>query len=602
MGNREKYTQLQLSKFLGALFLVLLGFSANAQFDFVNRVNFTPQIDTLFFEHRSGTRHIDSMDVAYYGQFPSFFNNGRGVLPYFQSLNNFGTYRYFFVDERPVFLADYHFTALPYAGFFYSFGGGGEQVLDFRYSQNVGQNFNLSFRFHRNVSDQANAGFQMRRTEVLSNDVSMNLNYHKGKINSFFEAYFGFDNYHESFGLDSANIMNPNFELLQIATNRSNAAVRTRRAQVSWRTEYALVDDSTKSLKYVLQPSFHTFQRRFQDSLLSPPFYQDYLIDSMRTRDSWEEPHVLLENGLQFKALGMQIYGGFVFDFFQYYNFGKRAERLDGYLVGALKFTKNRFDLDAKVRYFLLGTPGEFQNFARINYGITEKLNVGGSMLFDRTFPEFFQLLYRGNALEYDYSNQSINPTTRFKLEGQIGYGKEQKIQAGVAYMNITNLYYLQNAAWNFDGQQQFLSPSLSWNVQWKKLVWQGTARYFTGEKQLLGAPDYHLNTRLFLDGALFKAQRLKVATGVDFHYFDGYQVFAYQPELGVFAQGSTNPLLPSTNMMLNAFVNLQMDRFRFFVSVNRINTLFEARTSMVEGIAFRPFFIRMGLSWDFVN
>ena len=54
--------------------------------------------------------------------------------------------------------------------------------------------------------------------------------------------------------------------------------------------------------------------------------------------------------------------------------------------------------------------------------------------------------------------------------------------------------------------------------------------------------------------------------------------------------------------MMLNAFVNLQMDRFRFFVSVNSINTLFEARTSMVEGIAFRPFFIRMGLSWDFVN
>jgi hypothetical protein len=44
------------------------------------------------------------------------------------------------------------------------------------------------------------------------------------------------------------------------------------------------------------------------------------------------------------------------------------------------------------------------------------------------------------------------------------------------------------------------------------------------------------------------------------------------------------------------------MDRFRFFVSVNRINTLFETRTSMVEGIAFRPFFIRMGLSWDFVN
>jgi hypothetical protein len=601
MGNRLKYAQLPVLKFLGALFSVLLGFTSFAQFDFVNRTSFTPQIDTLFFEHRSGTRHIDSMDVAYYGQFPSYFNNGRGVLPYFQTLNNFGTYRYFFVDERPVYRANYHYTALPYAGFYYSFGGGGEQLLDLRYAQNIGKNFNLSFRLHRAVSDRPSAGFLMRRSEVLSNDVSLNLHYHKGKINSFLEAYFGFDNYLENFGLDSTNLLNNNALLIQVPANRANASVRTRRAQVSWRTEYALVEDSTKSLKYVLQPSFHTFQRRFQDSLIGQN-YPNWLIDSMRTRDSWEEPHILLENGLQFKALGMQIYGGFVFDFFQYYNFGKRAERLDGYLVGALKFNKKGLDLDAKVRYFLLGTPGEFQNFARITYGFTDKLNVGGNMLFDRTFPEFFQLLYRGNAVEYDYSNQSINPTTRFKLEGQIGYGKKHKMQAGLAYMNVTNLYYLQNAAWNFDGQQQFLSPSLSWNVQWKKLVWQGSARYFTGEKQLLGAPDYHLNTRLFLDGALFKAQRLKVATGVDFHYFDGYQVFAYQPELGVFAQNTANPLLPSTNMMLNAFVNLQMDRFRFFVSVNRINTLFEARTSMVEGIAFRPFFIRMGLSWDFVN
>jgi hypothetical protein len=601
MENKSKYPDLPLNHWLSIVVCLLLSFGSFSQFGFVRQHRFTPKIDTLLLEHRSGGAHIDSLDLAYYGLHPTIFNNGRGILPFFQDLNQYGTYRYFFVDERPVYRADYHFTALPYTGFFYSFGGGGEQVLDFRYSQNVGQNFNLSFRFHRAVSDRPNAGFLMRRSEVLSNDLSVNLNYHKGKWSSFLEASFGFDKYHENFGLDGAALTNEQLFLVQIPVNRLDATVQTRKAQVAWRTEYALVEDSIKSLKYVFQPSFHTFQRRFEDSLIGQN-YSNWLIDSMNTRDSWEEPHALLENGLQFKSKGLQIYGGFVLDYFQYFNFGKRAERLDGYLVGALKFTKNRLNLDANMRYFLLGTPGEFQNFARIKYGFTDKLNVGGNILFDRTFPEFFQLLYRGNALEYDYTNQSINPTTRFKLEGHISYGRKQRIQAGVAYMNITNLYYLQNAAWNFDGQQQFLSPSLSWNVQWKKLVWQGSARYFTGEKQLLGAPDYHLNTRLFLDGALFKAQRLKVATGVDFHYFDGYQVFAYQPELGVFAQNTANPLLPSTNMMLNAFVNLQMDRFRFFVSVNRINTLFEARTSMVEGVAFRPFFIRMGLSWDFVN
>lgn len=522
-------------------------------------------------------------------------------MPFFQSLNDFGSYRYFFVDERPVYRADYHFTALPYAGFYYSFGGGGEQVMDLRYSQNVGQNFNLSFRFHRAVSDRPTAGFLMRRAEVLSNDVSLNLHYRKGKWNAFLEAYFGYDSYHENFGLDSASLANPQFLLVQIPVNRDNAAARTRRSQVTWRTEYAFVEDSSKTLKYVFQPSFHTFQRRFQDSLIGQN-YPNWFIDSMITRDSWEEPHAILENGFLFKTKGLYLYGGFVFDYFQYHNFGRRAERLDGYITGALKFQMNNLDVAAKARYFLFGTAGEFQNSGQLNYHLTEKLSAGGDFIFDRTFPEFFQLFYRSNFVDYDYTNQVISPTTRFKLEGRLAYGKKRKVSAGLTYMNVSNLYYMQNLAWSFDGQQQFLSPSLSWNLQWKKLVWQGRARYFTGEKQILGAPDYHLNSRLFLDGALFKAQRLKVATGVDFHYFDGYQVFAYHPELGVFAQGSANTLLPQSNMMLNAFVNLQMDRFRLFVSVNRINDLFQSRSVMVEEIPFRPFFIRMGLSWDFVN
>jgi hypothetical protein len=601
MGNSQSHIRNGLSKWTFIALLALFAFPVLSQFDFVNTHRFTPKIDTLLFEHRSGTNHIDSMDLAYYGGYPSIFNNGRGILPYFQSLNNYGSYRYFFTDERPVYRAGYQFTALPYAGFYYSFGGGGEQVLDLRYSQNVGQNFNLSFRFHRAVSDRPTSGFLMRRSEIVSNDVSLNLHYHKGKWNSFLETYFGFDNYHENFGLNSAGLLNEALFLVQIPENRSFASVRTRRAQVALRTEYALVEDSIKTLKYVFQPSFHTFQRRFRDSLLNDT-YSFWLLDSMKTRDSWEEPHALLENGFLFKTKDLELYGGFVFDYFQYYNFGRRAERLDGYITGALKLQVNQLNLAAKVRYFLFGTPGEFQNFAQLNYKLTEKISANGDFIFDRTFPEFFQLYYSANAVNYDYSNENISPTTRFKLEGQISYGEKRKVSAGVAYMNVSNLYYLQNLTWNFDGQQQFIAPHIAWDLQWKKLVWQGRARYFSGQKDLLSTPDYHLQTRLFLDGALFKAQRLKVATGVDFHYFDGYQVFAYQPELGVFAQSTSSALLPQTNMMLNAFVNLQMDRFRFFVSVNRINELFQSRSAMVEGIPFRPFFIRMGLSWDFVN
>jgi len=590
---------------LGRIGLILIfsvvTFFSNAQFDFVSRHAFAPEVDSITFDKRSGPEHIDSMDLAYYNLFPTLFNNGRAIMPFFQSMNTFGSYRYFFTDERPIYRANYHFSGLPYTGFFYSFGGGGEQILDLRYTQNVGQSFNISFRYNRSVSDQSSAGFEMRRSEYITNDISMNFHYHKGKFNSFLESYFGFDNYHENFGLDSLGLSQIDFPLVQLPVNNGTAFVRTRRAQVDWRNEFTLLKDSVTSLKYVFKPGFHTFQRRYRDSLLFENF-DTWQIDSMNTRDSWEEPHILLENGVSLQKRNLQLYGGFVFDYFHFYNFGKRAERLDGYLIGAVKYASNKLKLNGDLRYFVFGTPGELNSKLMTSYQIAPKVNVSSRIGLDRFYPEFFQLFYTSNHLSYNNSQNDLAPTSRFFGELKATYGTKRKMGLSGSYLNVANLYYFSGSNWSFDGNQQIYALGLNWDLKWKKLVFQGNARLFSGEKNLLGTPDYHVYSRLFLDGALFKAQRLKIATGLDFHFFQGYQVFSYQPEIGVFNQATGDLILQQQNLMLNAFVNLQMDRFRFFLSVNRINTLFENRKVLIENVPFRPFFIRLGLSWDFVN
>jgi hypothetical protein len=601
MGSKSLNTKQIILKitFLVSLFVWR---GLNAQYNFVERAAFTPKIDTLRFDHRSGGAHIDSLDKAYYDLFPTLFNAGRGYLPQFRAMSSWGTYRHYFSDERPSYRADYHFTALPYTGFFYAFGSGGEQVLDLRYTQNIGKNFNLSFRYHRTVADPIQTAFLMRNIETKSNDVSFKLHYNKRRVNSFLSTYYSFDNYRENFGTDATQNQINTFPLEQLPIRNTIAAARIRRLQINLRNEYDLSRDSSQAFLWVSNLGLHNFQRRYKDSI-SLGSFDSWIYDSMNTLDLWEEPHLLIENGLQLDLKQWKIYGGFHLDYFTYFNREIRESRLDGILQGAAKLKTDKILWNNHLRFFIFGTPGEYNLNSTLSYSLDEKWQVGYEAVHERIFPEFFQLHFRGNHIAYDYSSTTISPSVRTYLEGSATYGKKRQLKFSVAYLNVNNLYYFENQGWNFTGKQNVLAPALSWKLKRGPFGWNGKAKYFLGEKELFFSPDYFVSTRLFLDGALFKAKRLKVATGIEAQYLSGHQTLAYLPELGVFGQFNGVATLPQQNLIINAFVNLQMDRFRFFLAANRINTLFEPEAgNFVESYPLRPFFIRAGITWDFVN
>lgn len=578
------------------------GNTLRGQYNFVERSAFTPKIDTLFIEHRSGGAKIDSLDKAYYDLFPTLFNTGRGYLPQFLSLATWGNHRHFLADERPIYRADYHYTALPYTGFFYSFGSGGEQILDLRYTQNIGTNINLSFRYHRTTADPVRTAFLMRNIETQTNDVSFNLHYNKKRVNSFLSTYYGFDNYRENFGTDASQAQINTFPLEQLPVRNTIAAGRIRRLQVHWRNEYDLSRDSSQALVWVSNLGLHNFQRRYKDSVDFGSF-GSWVYDSMNTQDIWEEPHLLVENGFQMNLNKWQAYGGFLFDYFTYFNKEIRASRLDGVIHGAAQMNTSKIHWQHDLRFFVFGTPGEYNLKSKLQFSVNEQWTLGYDVLHERIYPEFFQWHFRGNHIAYDYSTTAISPSVRTYLEGFATYGKKRQLRLSAAYLNVNNLYYFENQGWNFTGKQNVFAPALAWKLKKGPFGWNGKAQYFLGEKELFFSPDYFLSSRLFLDGALFKAKRLKVATGVEAQYLSGHQTLAYLPELGVFGQFNGVATLPQQNLIINAFVNLQMDRFRFFLAAQRINSLFEPEVGgFVEAYPLRPFFIRAGITWDFVN
>lgn len=599
--NIGQIAQKRIALLSGVFVLLFHATIVSAQFNFVERHNFTPKIDTLYASHRSGGEFIDSLDKAYYDLYPTLFNVGRAYLPFFQPLHQWGTYRHFFSDERPVYRADYHFTALPFTGFFYSFGSGGEQVLDLRYTQNVGQNFNLSFRYHRTIADPVRTAFLMRNMETQANDLSLNLHFHKKRLNSFLSLYYGFDNNRENFGLD---LNNPNinvFPLEQLPVMNTNANVRIRRLQTNLRNEYDLSRDSSQTVLFVSNLGFHNFQRRYKDSLLIP--FESWIYDSLNTTDIWEEPHLLIEQGFLLKQKHYSAYAGFHLDYFTYFNRTIRSSRLDGIIQGALDYQKDKFSFKGDLRFFVFGTPGEYNLNAKANYQINARWNTGIHFLHERIYPEFFQLHFTGNHFAYDYSGQDIAPTVRTFTEPYIAFGQKRQIQFSVAHLIVNNLYSFLGSGWDFSGSQNVVAPALSLQLRKGALGWNSKAQFFEGRKSDFFAPDYLVSSRLFLDGALFKAKKLKIATGIEAHYFDGYETLAYHPEIGVFGPYFGAENLQQQNLLLNFFINMQMDRFRFFIAANRINTLFEERVGgIVDGYPMRPFFIRMGIVWDFVN
>jgi hypothetical protein len=323
----------------------------------------------------------------------------------------------------------------------------------------------------------------------------------------------------------------------------------------------------------------------------------------MNTTDLWEEPHAVLENGFQLKNKSFTFYGGFLLDFYRYMNRNFRNDRLDGTVRASLNYHNRDWILHVDGQFYVFGTPGEYNLNANLRYKIAPKISANITANVQRIFPEFFQLNYLGNRFAYNYNPSDFDPSQCLNSSAKLSLGEKQVVTLGVDYSQVNNLYVFDSLGWNDGTNQNFLAPNLDLKVQAGIFNWNGSAKFYFGNKASLLLPDFMASTRVYLNASLFKAKRLKIATGAEFQYFNGLPNMLYFPELGLFSSTSLAPALPPTNLFLNAFVNIEIDRFRFFINANRINQLFEPNvTALVRDYPVRPFFIRMGLTWDFIN
>ena len=568
------------------------------QYDFYERNYLEPDMDTVYFNMRSGTRHIDSLDISYYNLNPSLFNNGRGYLPEYRELKDWGTYRHLFADERVTYKAKHHFTALPYVGFFYSFGGGGDQVMDLRYIHNLTEKINLSFRYHRSADNG-----QMRGTRVDNNELSLKLSYIGQRFRSYGDGYYAFDNYMENGGISETQTLEP-FTIDIFQTNKTDATVRVKRANITIKNFLSIGKDSLSPWNLYFSPSFHTYHRRFEELNLSPELQATANYSSTYTTDNFQEPHLLLDAGILFSKKRFKFSAGYVYDYWLFTNHSNRFSGVDNYLVSAIKWEFGKFHFTNDFRFFITGNPFEFRDNAKLTYHFSEKSRVGAELLIENYFIEPFQMRYSAN--HFDWQNDYAGSTPTNRLFGEVFYefrGK-QKVRIDIRQLVINNQYVFQNGDWAPSGvTQSVFTPRLTGELRFGKFVSQSNLEYFVSNKAVIQHPDYRIRTRFLLDTPLFKAKRLLVATGVEVNYVSDYRVVSYIPELGVYHYGNNTENFKFNPLQLDFFINLQADRFRFFIQANGLNNFWDSSPRFnAESHPVRPFFMRLGLCWDFVN
>lgn len=589
---------MSLKKLFALLVIVWCSGMSVAQYNFYERNYLEPEADTVLFDKRSGTRHIDSLDRAYYNYQPSLFNNGRAYLPEFRDVKDWGTYRHLFADERPFYKADYHFTALPYVGFFYSFGGGGDQVLDLRYTHNFGNRVNLSFRYHRSADNG-----QMRNMSVNNNDLSLKLSYRGNHFRSYLDAYYGYDKYSESGGVTASQNLEP-FTIDLFQTRKNDARAKVQRAYITSKNFLVLGKDSLSPWNVYFSPSWYVYERRYEETLSDTALINNANYSSTYTSDNWQEPHLLLDAGILFNKGKFRFSAGYTYDYWVYSNHANRIASSDNYLVSGLKWDFGKFRLDNDFRFFITGNPFEFSDKAKLTFAWNEKNRVGAEFLIENYFLEPFQMRYSAN--HFDWSNAYTNSTSTKRIFGNVFYefSGKQKVRVNIRQLVINNQYLFENGNWSATGTtQSVFTPSLSVSLRFWKFSSNTSAELFVSDKSVLQHPDYRIRSRFFFDSPVFKAKRLKIATGVEVNYIPNYRVASYIPELGLFYYSNAIQNNSINSLQLDFFLNFEIERFRFFVSANGLNNLWDNSPRFyAEGYPVRPFFLRLGLSWDFVN
>jgi hypothetical protein len=552
-------------------------------------------MDSIDQTYRSGGVALDSTDAVNVGQMNLRAAGGFGGTHEFNLARAMALSPAGFSFLQYQRKANILFSGLPHLGFQYAFGSYGNQALNVEFHQFYSPKTHLHFNLHRVTSNGA-----LRNSNFVLNDVNIQFFHEKKKYATHFDAYYGSYNYAENRGIESDSLL-PIFPIEFIPVN-GDGFNEVRKVDIHWQNYYRLLGDTALGQGLKFQTRYELVGRVYEEQDFLGLNYDNIYIDTFNTRDQYQTASLKNGGGYYFSSKYFQLDATLNHRLWRYQNLGLFRDTNEVFVQSNLWLKLGAVQLRNTFYLNTLGALGELSNLTNASVDLADKFHVSGRLLFENRLPIPHQRFYAGNNVQWQLN--TLNTQQILNIGGRAAYGDSNKVIAQLDWTNVTNGLYFINNTWRQDTLGLISVGALSLkgelHVGSFHLYPSATVRFNTANFSF--QPNFSTRNRIVYKTKLFKTQRLIFALGADVGYDTEYNHFTYNNLTGTLDPNSSVFLTPSM-MRVNAFTAFQISQFRFFIRAENVDYFWNPETNRIDGnLPIMPFFIRIGLSWDFFN
>ena len=556
----------------------------------------TYRYDTLTIDHRI-LGPIDSIDSKS-GDLPTTFELGNSILSATgQSVDRL--LNDYLDVAQPAFTgwAKMEFSALPYLGFSYSFGGQGSQFIRTKYIQSFNNRVLLNIDYKRNQG-----GGVIRNAAFRSNDVKVQLE-SKGKRFSFQlrGAYLN-DSVQHPGGtiLDTTNFIE-NFGVDLLPVNRSNASSNYQRGRAEAVTYLNLTNDSINQFGLSTSHLLSVSNRRYSEFDTLFGLYNQINIDSNQTNDKYNVSSISNGAGLFWMRNAWFIDGHLLHRYWRVNNLGSDFDTTEINLHSNLVWNGRKLKLKNSLALNIVGAFNEWCNSTSIATNWKD-FQVTGQLQLRNDAPTPLQRRYYGNT--YAYSLAEIGLQNVLHLSGEIGYqtgDKKYAVSGLLDYAGINGAYLFNDSSWvKSSGTINMVQVGLKGRATFGPL--SVLPKMITSIQEEGYLPRFQGYLRLLLKGNVFEAKKLELYGGVDASIISEFKHRIYNPAMNNYDWFALPGVTPQL-INVHAFVGLSVATFRFYARFENIGYFWNNKEIReVQNYPIAGTRVRVGITWDFFN
>ncbi len=586
------------------------------------KMNLIPEPDKSFYEDTLTNEFYRYLpQYKYTDHFYGYVNPGTPMLPMIFSHRTPNHKFWFFNNYYPYITHHsdiiYFDATRPFTIFNFAGGAVNQELVRFFHTQNVNPQFNFGFNINIINSD---GHYMYNKAKV--NSLSFFKSYTKRRYQTHSSFIFNKIDHFENAGIKLDSIFeNTDIRAQNLDVNLSKAQnslsqlgfkhtheyrIGSFSADTIYRESDTLINRIFDGRMSVLQTiGFDRYYRIYED--IPSSFYSNIYQDSLLTFDSVALKH--FEHGLFIKldlinipsdTILLSFIGGVRSEFFDYN--ATVSQNIYQYhnLSAKLLYRSSKHDFSSHLEYCFAGTGMfDFELGANHRYNILEKTLLNSYFNYTLTEPD---------RILFNYSSNHFLWANDFSKSMQIAGGteivfKKINLKAGTNLNLLNNYVIFDYAAKPLQVESVNLVADVFLHKRFRfgKFFWDNRLTYqYVQDKESLPLPDLTAFSAFYLKSLLFNGAAV-FQTGMHFTYYSANNSYAYMPATGVYYLQTVRQT--GDYFMIGYHISAKVKRFRGFVNISNINTMFMPRNQyLMLHVPENPFSVNFGISWEFYD